>query len=242
MTRDEYERLAWERFDGEITPDDLARLEAFEAGNSDIRGHLEQLRALCDQLSRTREVVPPAELRPRIDRALASSAPGWRRPAPVVNLWRPRLAYLAAGLVVGAVIARLLLTVADRPIEPDRVAGTMRVVPTQVTQRQTIDFGEDRGSLNLVREDDILILDAELTTDLPVEVMVEAQGGSLSVRGMASSGARPSRVVVDSTSVALHAASAGRHRLELAPSDPSMTVRVVVVCDGRTVANRTVDW
>jgi hypothetical protein len=242
MTRDEYERLAWERIDGEITPGDLARLEAIEAGNPDFRVHLEQLRTICDELSRAREVSPPAELRPRIDRALGSSSPGWRRTAPVVNLWRPRLAYLAAGLVVGAVVARLLLTVADRPIEPDRVTGTMRVVPTRAAQQQTIDFGENRGSLNLARQDDIVIVDAELTADLPFEVMVEAEGGSLSVRGMVGSGARPSRLVVDSSRVALHADGAGRHRLELAPSDPSMTVRVVVVCDGRTVANRTVDW
>ncbi len=242
MKRDEYERLAWERIDGEITPDDLARLEAIEAGNPDIRVHLEQLRTLCDELSRAREVSPPAELRPRIDRALGSSSPGWRRTAPVVNLWRPRLAYLAAGLVVGAVVARLLLTVADRPIEPDRVAGTMRVVPTRAAQQLSIGFGEDRGGLVLWRQDEFLIVDAELTSDLPVEVMVEADRGSLSVRGMASSGDRLSRLVVDGNRIALYADRAGRHRLELASSDPSMTVRITVVCDGRTVANRTVDW
>ena len=75
MKPDRLEALLWERIDGVISAVDRAELDAWLAGNSQARELDRELIALAARLEESVELEPPAELRPRIDRALAAARP-----------------------------------------------------------------------------------------------------------------------------------------------------------------------
>jgi len=240
MMNEDLERLAWKRIDDEISPSDRERLEQLEASDPELRGDIERLRALSDALARFREVTPPPELRTRIDRAVASSSPGWRRPAPVVNVWRPRLAYLAAGLLVGAVVARLLLPVSDRQVDVDQLTGAMRAAPSQATGGLQVELDGDRGTLSQWRDGNLLMTALDLSMEQPVDLVLEAEEGGLDLLNAVHSGGSVSELLVEVDRLVMHTEGTGRHVVSVMPRREDSAVLVVVISGGDVLASQRV--
>jgi hypothetical protein len=240
MLKEDLERLAWQRIDGDISQEDRERLEKLEAEDPEVRRDMDGLRVLSEALARFRKVPPPPELRPRIDRAVASSSPGWRRSAPVVNLWRPRLAYLAAGLLVGAVVARLLLPVSDRQIDADRVTGAMRAAPIHAVDGLQIDLEGGRGTLSQWRDGALLMTALDLSTNLAVDLVLEADDGVLDLLNALHSGGSTSELLVEEHRLVVHAAGVGRHVVAVAPAGEDTSVSAIVVSGGNLLASQRV--
>lgn len=240
MMDEELERLAWQRIDGEISLADRERLEKLEATDPEVAEDIESLRMISDALSRFHEVSPPSVLRPRIDRAVASSSPGWRRPAPVVTVWRPRLAYLAAGLLVGAVVARLLLPVSDRQIDVDQLTGAMRPVPGQATVGLQVDLAGGVGKLSQWRDGGLLMTALDLSTEQPMDLVLEAEDGVLDLLNALHSGGSVSELLVQEGRLVVHIEGAGRHVVAVTTGAEDSTLSVVVVSGGDLLASQRV--
>ena len=240
MMDEELERLAWQRIDGEISPSDRARLEELEARHPELRADIERLSALSDVFARIKEVPPPSELRPRIDRAVAASSPRWRRSASVVNMWRPRLAYLAAGLLVGAVVARLLLPVSERQIDVEQLTGAMRPAASLAAGGVRVDLTGGRGTLSHWREGTRLMTALDLSGEQAVELVIEAESGALDFLSVRHSGGSASELVAQGSRFVLHAAGPGHHVLAVIPAGEDTAVRVAFYSGGTLLAGQTV--
>jgi anti-sigma-K factor RskA len=237
---EELERLAWQLIDGEASPEDLERIERLQDENPDFRAEVERLRSLSEALAQSKEIAPPPELRPRIDRAVASTSPAWRRPTQVVDMWRPRLVYLAAGLLVGIVVARLLLPVPSHHVDVSDVTGAMHTPAEKPLTAEVISQEGDWGSLSQWRDGNLLMTALDLSDDQPVALVLEAEDGALDLASALHVGGSASELRFDDGRLVVHAADAGRHVVAVSPADGETTVRVLVVSGGEQLANQRV--
>ena len=186
MNDADFERLAWERLDGTISVEDAARLDAMVAGCDSSRRRYTSLQEIARGLSGVEQASPPAELRARIDRALAASSPRWRRSSPVLAFWRPRLAYLAAGLLAGAVGARLLMP--GPTVDRGQASGAMVTTVAMPSVGLTLDLA-GVGTLALREGRGLVELDLRLATDRPFEISLEPRHGQLGIASLEAGGA-----------------------------------------------------
>jgi hypothetical protein len=239
MNREELERLAWERIDGVIHPDDRDRLERHLAGDASARDRLAELESLAELLEGVEKEAPPAELRPRIDRAIATAQPRWRRPPAVTVDWRPRVAFLAAGLMLGAIAALLLSP--GPGVDGDQVTGTMHVVSVGDGFSEEIDLGAGLGSLALSGEGSELTAELRWDSQEGVELELELSDAAVALLGARHESDAASEVEVDGGRVLLRGVGPGRHVLTTALSGRPSTGRVSVRSGGRVVTERNLE-
>ncbi len=237
---EDLERLAWQLIDGEISPEDRERIEWLQTESAEFRAEVERIRSLSEALARSKEIAPPPELRPRIDRAVAAATPGWRRPTMVVDMWRPRLVYLAAGLLVGIVVARLLLPVPGHQVDVSDVTGAMHTPAEGPPSAGVIGQGGDWGSLSQWRDGNLLMTALDLSTDQTVALVLEAEDGALDLASALHVGGSASELRFDDGRLVVHAADAGRHVVAVSPADGETAVRVLVISGGEQLANQRV--
>jgi len=238
MMRDDIELLFWERIDGVISADDDERLTALMADDPEARRRFAELEEMSEALTRVGTAKPPVELRPRIDRALAASSPRWRRQAPVNDMWRPRLVYLAAGLLLGVVVAQLLLPAPA--VDSDRVSGTMTMTDEIPEAATSIDLDGGLGVLGLWWDDSTLIADLRLTASREFELTLEADETDLEIRRGAHTGSLSSAVWQEAGRVVVQAAGPGRQTVAVGLQGSTSRVRIRVVSDGDVLAERVV--
>lgn len=232
MTHDDLERLAWESLDGTISAEDKRHLEDLLAGDPDVRSRYQELERMAATLGRLVSVKPPAELRPRIDRALSVASPRWRRRQSPANAWQGRLAYLAAGLVLGLVAARVLLPTAG--LDGADVVGAMAATEAAVTVEL-----DDVGQLAVWREGTSrIILELGLSRAMPVELEVGAADGGLTIDRAVLGGA--GEAAAGPAGVRLSVEGPGRSSISLETVGDLPDLAVRVRSDGRLLADRLV--
>lgn len=237
MTDQDLERLAWERLDGSISAEDDARLDALLAADSSASRRFEAIQELARGLSMVVPASPPAELRPRIDRAVAVASPRWRRPIARVGVWGPRLAYLAAGLVAGAVAVRLLLPVPV--LDRDLASGAMITGSARPSAALELDLGGG-GTLAMWRDGGFLNLDLSVEASHQVEVILEARRGSLSIERVALGGGAGAEAAADGAAVRIRTTGPGRSTIALSRDGEESGIVVRVASDGVVLAEREV--
>jgi len=237
MNDADFERLAWERLDGTISVEDAARLDAMVAGCDSSRRRYTSLQEIARELASVAPVAPPAELRPRIDRALAASSPRWRRSSPVLAFWRPRLAYLAAGLLAGAVAARLLIP--GPTVDRGQASGAMVTAVAMPSVGLTLDLA-GVGTLALHEGRGLVDLDIRLATDRPFEISLEPRHGQLGIATLEAGGASIVTAAADGGGARLRVEGPGHPTVSLrwAGGDPEISVRVS--SEGVTVTERVI--
>ena len=186
MNRDRLEELLWERIDGTISPGDLAELEAHLAEHPQPRELERDINKLAEMLDDPDEVVPPAELRARIERSLEAAAPPWSdhraAPKPVATLGfdrvLPRWAPIAASLVIGVAIGYLLHTGPTAQIDTSQVTGSMTTPAAYPDIRPSIvDLGDSIGSIEIQRLQETVILDFQFEEADGLELIFELPDG-----------------------------------------------------------------
>lgn len=237
MTDADLDCLAWERLDGTISAEDEARLDAMVGGSDSSRRRYDALQGIARELASVAPVAPPAELRPRIDRALAASSPHWRRPSPVLAFWRPRLAYLAAGLLAGVVAARLLMP--GPPVDRGQASGAMVTTVATPSAGLTLDLA-GIGTLALRQGRGLLDLELRLATDRPVEISLEPWHGELGIATLEAGGASIVTAAADGGGARFRVEGPGHPTvsLRLPGGDPEVSVRVS--SEGVTVTQRVI--
>jgi hypothetical protein len=241
MTHDDFDRLAWRSIDGTASTEERRRLEELLAEDEVAQRRHSDFVELATGLSRIEEVEPPAELRARIDRAIATSAPSWRRPTRPSESWRPRLAFLAAGLVIG-VVASLLLHWAPQETDWAPMSGAMHRASERPSGALLLDLGDGQDSVAVWREDDRILADLRLTDDRQLGVDLGASGGTLRLVGSSHAGSRWQEVSDSGDRITIRARGPGRHRLTVASDHAVKGVVLRVTRDGRTLAERMIGW
>jgi hypothetical protein len=237
---EDLERLAWQLIDDDISPEDRERIEWLQTESAEFRAEVDRIRDLSEALARSEEIAPPPELRPRIDRAVAATSPAWRRPTHVVDMWRPRLVYLAAGLLVGVVIARLLLPVPGHLVDESDVTGAMHPPAESPLTAEVISQQGAWGSLSQWRDGDLLITAFEPATDQPAAMILDSEDGTLIFESAHHVGGSASELRFEEGRLVVKAADAGRHVIAVAPADGDTTVTVLVVSGGEHLASQHV--
>jgi hypothetical protein len=234
MTNDDLERLVWDRVDGTISSEDEIRLERLLAADASARTRCGELEQMAGGLASIGSVTPPAELRPRIERALAGTSPRWRRSAAPVRMWRARFAYLAAGILLGLVAARLLLPSAE--VDRRLAAGAMTFPDSALTLSL-----ERAGQAAIWRTGgSITVVELEILDGSSFEVVMEADSGNLTLSRAELGNAHAVEAVVEAGRVRIEGSGPGRSRVAVGSEVEEAAISVRVMSDGRLVAERLV--
>ncbi len=205
MKSDRLEALLWARVDGTIDESELAELDGFLAAGGDSRKIERQVAMIAEELGKLEDVQPPAELREKIDSALAqasppaarighnTSTPALRPSNPIISRWLP----LAAGLVIGVAIGYLLHTGPMAQMETSQVSGSMTTPAAQTTAPPAVlDLGQSIGSIEIRRTGKIVSLDLDLSGSGNLELILETPDGDRTT--LAVNGPSTRRWVVES--------------------------------------------
>ncbi len=246
MTDRKVEELLWQEIDGELGPEERARLEFFLETEPVLQEERSRLEALSEALSRLEEVEAPAELGHRIRRGLAAA----ERPRRVVSFWRPqverRQAFALAAVLAAVAIGIAIYLGRGAPVRDASLVGT--ALPGSPPRPPASPPGLQVDGLELeipdadavlrLRRDGALVratLVARGATE--IEVVFEQAGGEVGLAAPPALSAEPAPgltgeaagVRSEAGRVVVRSSTAGELELAIAP-DPSavspLTVRV----------------
>jgi len=238
------EELLWQRVDGELPADRAVELAARLSADPEARQTAAGVEATARLLAGLSLVEPPAELRSRIDAALAGAGRPvvpLRRPARRLGWWRAaplpsRLAYVAAGVVLGVAIGVFVEIRRSPTGEVDVRDLTGAMVPTKGSAVWPLDRGA--GTLAAARLDGLLSLELTLTGAAPATFSLTG-GGGLDLVHLAAPGGTPVAVEAAGGALTSPPLAAGRYRIEVRPAHPEAPIEMTVESGGSTVLRRT---
>jgi len=193
-----YLELMNAEIDGEISPEDQALLESFLDSNDEARAYRDQLRAMCRMLDDEPAIDAPDGLgRPalaKIQPAAASTGAGNRSLADIINSWFgiPAVKYTMS-FAAGVILTFALVTSdqASRSTFNDvtSLVGTMSSFDPrgEAIRRDNLKLtlNELAGSVNLLSTGPLLILDFDLASTQPVEIVASFDNRDIWFNGFA---------------------------------------------------------
>lgn len=198
MLEEKYIELIQADVDGELPERSRAELSRCLLASAEARALREELRRTCGALDRVEPVEPPADLREAILSSIrlpgAPARPTGR--GGLFGFWPqgPVLRYaavFAGGLLVSAVAFQFGST--HRPaFDMTQVAGTMAsqdaVANSAPVDAVSIDLAQVSGSVRLFQSATMRVLEFDLATDGPLEVVVSHDGQEARFSGGAPAG------------------------------------------------------
>ena len=188
MRDDRLNELLNAELDGELDSAGHAELERLLAASPEARQRRDELRSVSDALAHLKPVDPPSELREAVFAALRPGAakvvrfPGAR----TQRRWVPYVGALAAGVALGAI--GLSLYYSPRPeFDAASLAGTMADPDHRslghLLDRVELNSGGLHGSASLHEADGIWVVEFDLQSDSPVEVVASYDGTLVRLQG-----------------------------------------------------------
>lgn len=246
---DRLQELLWKRQDGELTAEEGRWLEERLARDPGARTEAERTAELREMLDAWPEEEPPVDLRARIDSALARSSVRHARrdsgPGLLAALFGPpaslRWAYLAAGLLIGAVGYHAVQTLTGPWTAQDleEVYGVMVRPAAPESAAFAVPLAAEAGRLGLWREGASLLLEATLTGPEPAELVIEGAGVRLG--GLSHDPAAPIDVRHADGALRIGGLASGRLALVARLEDPSQRVAIGVARGGRSLGRAEVE-
>lgn len=195
---DRYLELINADIDGEIQPAEKAELEAFLAENAAGRALHEELQSLCSTLDAEKLLEPPAHLKHVVMNSLPKSAPvaetpgsGAKAPGGWQSLFSiPALRY-ATVFATGVVMT--ILIVESGQIQQSAFNDVTGLVGTMSESGETapgvasltINKAEIAGTVTLRRADPILIIDFDVSTNGPIDIVASYEDKTVWFNGFA---------------------------------------------------------
>jgi hypothetical protein len=242
MIEREYEALIQDLLDGQATPRDVERLEAWLASSDAGRTRRRELEGVFQILERVRSVEAPPDLRDRVleslqTRAEARLSPGERggariRPPRTLFGYRVKLAYvLAAGIAAGAVGLGALTGVL-RTTGPGRdpsISGSMMpaVPPASGAVRLALSAGEARMEAVTWRVGKARLVAVVLRGGEPAGIELQFDPGSLSV-GAVRQGRYPLPLASEAGKLVFQTQIGGDYMLEFTEHEPEAAIQVIL--------------
>ena len=244
MSPDELERLLWEQAEGVIGAADRERLAAAVAADAEAERRRREVVACAELLA----AVPPAPAPPALRASIAAALAALPQPRPRAA-WRgrvaalfappPRLAWAAAGALLAAAAALLLL--ADRGrVGEERLVGAIGTGPGEARGAATVALPDGLGSLSWLARGRELLCQLAIDRAVPGGVTLDVTGAGVAVAGFEADGVAASQVATapGAVGVAVDGTGAVSVSVRVAPEASEVTVRVLVA--GRPVVERAV--
>jgi anti-sigma factor RsiW len=250
MNPERLEALLWARIDETIDPGELAELEAHLAEGPEPREIERQITAIAAALDGMETVPPPAELRERIDGALAHATPPAARTekptTPTLTHSAPMLPArwfpLAASLLIGVAIGYLIHPGTARFIDRSEVTGTMLTPPARMSVVPVeIQLDGGAGTVTASRAGSDVAVDVVLADEIDLTVTVAGTFGPLSLAGITGDGTWTAEASPESRHVTVHARGPASLQLSFGSADDASPVRLQVTADGVAIAERVLD-
>lgn len=246
-------RALWERQDGELSPEELVWLEERVAADPGARRQAERVAKLASRLDELPEEEPPVVLRRRIEEALEQRAgdrdghPSFATGGFLSSIsgkpWGSSLAYLAAGLVLGALAYHVVRGFVGpwSPGELEDLYGTMVPPADEDEAALRLPLAGDAGTLVLRGADPVLLVELTLRNAEPAVDLAVAGGGDVSVIAFShESAARPDVRHREGT-VRIVGLAEGRLMLWARVTDPDEPLEVEVSSAGETLTRSRFD-
>ena len=188
---EKYEELINADIDGEIQPDEKAELDTFLATSEAGRALQEELRDLCTTLDAEDLLDAPQHLRHVVMNSLPNLKPVAESPGFLQSLFAvPAMRYaatFAAGVVMTVVIVDSGQIQQDAFNDVTGLVGTISDVDEMAPgiDSTTIHKSDVAGSVTLRRADPILIIDFDLSTKGPVDIVASYDDKTVWFNGFA---------------------------------------------------------
>lgn len=230
MTNDfKYVDLMNAEIDGEISVEDRARLEAYLARHPEARTYRDELAGLCAELDAVEPVEPPVHLEHAIIDAVARQAR--TRPAATFGDWRPALRALfgadaaryAMSFTAGAILTYAIFSTdqISRHAFDDvtDLVGTMSQPGTTAELSNELQIyltlSEIAGSVSLDRAGSILILDFDLVSREPIEIVADFDDREIWFNGFAQLASEGTSIAAETGQVTVRMAGQRRYAVYL---------------------------
>jgi len=216
MIEERYEDLLHRALDGELTPEESARLRGHLAASPEARAHYDDLENLFQMLAQVEEFEPPAAFREaiveRIRATPAGAGPaarhreGWLGPAVMAlrKGLRPATAYaFAAGIVAGlALLATFGQHWTPGSVDDSALPGTMlrsrQLKHLAAVDEQQLTLDGARGRIRTKFVSGTVVAEIDLSSPGALEVVIEFDGGVLSPVAFEQTRAGAGRITVGS--------------------------------------------
>lgn len=177
--------------DGEIQPDEKARLEAFLAESAEGQALHEELQSLCSSLDAVDLLEPPAHLKHVVMSSLPKDPPQAESRGSIESLFAiPALRY-AAVFAVGVVATFVVVDSGQLQQgafnDVTGLVGTMSEYGDSApgVASVTINKADVAGTVTLRRADPILIIDFDVSTKGPIDIVASYEDRSVWFNGFA---------------------------------------------------------
>jgi len=245
-----YADLINAEIDGWISPEEQIELEAYLAKNDATRAYRDELTSLCDGLDSMQPVSPPAHLQHVILDAVKARTPA--RPEPRQRTSKdllndffgvPVFRY-AMSFAAGVILAYTLLSseqISRQALDDvtDLVGTITRPeaagdLPTADSIQLTLN--ELAGSVSLKKLGDMLIIDFDLTSEGPVDIVAAFADPDIWFNGFAQLESSGTSVTADNGRVTLHMDGQRRYALYLHDAgEGTSTVNLRFYANGQLV-------
>jgi hypothetical protein len=223
--------------DGEISAEDRARLDEYLAGNADARAFREGLMGLCVELDAVESVEPPAHLKHAVLDTITRQPS--MKPAAVPGRWRLTFdmffggdaARYALSFAAGALLTYAFISSDQISREAfDDVTGLVGTIsqPDSASEMSKVsdirlNLSEVAGSVNLNRAGSILILDFDLASQQPIEIVADYDDRDIWFNGFAQLESEGTSVAAETGQVTVRMAGQRRYAVYLYNAGQSAT-------------------
>jgi len=198
MIEKRYLELIHKEIDGENSPEETTALRGYISSNQSARELFEELQQLSGLFNQLEETAPPEDL----GKSILSDIQGRpdRRTAEVFRLeratvkmsaWKWAYAF-AAGLILGALLAPLALHLWQGNSSPgfSQLLGTLsrKDVLRGAAVNGSVKGEGVTGGIQIKRSNTLLLIELDITSRQPVEMVIQHDANRLRFKGLEQSG------------------------------------------------------
>jgi hypothetical protein len=235
--------------DGEIQPAEKAALEAFLAKNAAGRALHEELQSLCSTLDAEKLLEPPTHLKHVVMNSLPKSAPV----AETSGDWRslfsiPALRY-ATVFATGVVMT--ILIVESGQIQQGAFNDVTGLVGTMSESGETapgvasltINKAEIAGTVTLRRADPILIIDFDVSTNGPIDIVASYEDKTVWFNGFAQLESTGTSISAESNQIRIQVDGKRRYAVFLHNSrSRNLSINLQFFANGKSVHQAVLEY
>ena len=223
--------------DGEISADDRARLEEYLAEDQEARAFREELAATCAELNTVEMVEPPAHVKHIVLDTIARQSTV--KPAAPSGGWRFTLdmflggaaARYALSFAAGAILAYAFVSSDQISRQAfDDVTGLVGTISQPGASADLsneydirLNLSEIAGSVNLNRTGSILILDFDLVSRAPIEIVADFDDPDIWFNGFAQLESEGTSIAAETGQVTVRMEGQRRYAVYLYNASQSAT-------------------
>ena len=239
--------------DGEIQPNEKAELEAFLASSEDGRALHEELRSLCSTLDSEDLLDPPPHLRHVVMNSLPKSRPeaGSTKNAPgfLQSLFAVPAMRYAATFAAGVVMTVAIVDsgqIQQSALDPvTNLVGTISDTgePVPGVASTVIHKADVAGTVTLRNADPILIIDFDLSTNGPIDIVASYDDKTVWFNGFAQLESTGTSISAESSKIKIQVDGKRRYAVYLHnPKNRNLSINLQFFAKGEPVHQAVLEY